>query len=73
MIQPHQTEHHDNQKLSYKSFQSNDYQVSKSIESSNNEQVTYVSIDQTSKKSSGRSWARSKRISVSESPSLLND
>ncbi|CAH8637610.1 unnamed protein product [Schistosoma bovis] len=64
MIQPHQTEHHDNQKLSYKSFQSNDYQVSKSIESSNNEQVTYVSIDQTSKKSSGRSWARSKRISL---------
>ncbi|VDO79260.1 unnamed protein product [Schistosoma margrebowiei] len=63
MIQPHQIEHHDNHKRSYKSFQSNDCQVSKSIESSNNEQATYVSIDQTSKKSSGRSWARSKRIS----------
>ncbi|XP_018643999.1 hypothetical protein Smp_164260 [Schistosoma mansoni] len=65
MIQPHQIEHHDNQTLSYKSFQSNDFQVSKSlVESSINGQVTHVSIDQTSKKPSGRSWARSKRISL---------
>ncbi|CAH8573229.1 unnamed protein product [Schistosoma turkestanicum] len=65
MIKTLHAEHNDDQNLPYESFPSSDYQVPKSmIESSINDQVTCASVDQMSKKPSGRSWARSKRISL---------
>ncbi|KAH8864006.1 hypothetical protein KSF78_0002852 [Schistosoma japonicum] len=64
MFQPQLSESSDNQKF-YQPFQSGGCQVYKlSVERSINDHGICPSINQMNKKPSGRSWARSKRISL---------